>query len=801
MRAMLLLASSLLAQEARYYATDYLAPPPDAAAEVGGMGFLPDGRLVVSTRTGQVWIVRDALAADPRAARWSLFADGLQEGFGLAVTGAEIHVLQRGELSQLTDVDGDGRCDRVTTIAKDWGLSGNYHEFAFGLPRDARGHFFVALNLGFFEPAWWHGKAKVPRRGCVLEIAPDGTTTEVARGFRSPDGIALAPTGELFVTDNQGDWMPVCGVFHVRPGRFYGHPASLPGASDTEPPDSPRTQPAIWLPYSLSRSTGNLAWDPGDGKFGPFRGQCFAAELTNGRVIRLLFDKVRGEWQGAAIGFRDDTGSAHRLCFATDGTLLVGLTNRGWGGAGKAHGITRVRWTGETPREIATIRATAGGFALTFTTPLAAAPRAGAVTVTQYDYRWWWKYGSPETNTRTLECTSEWRDGVLHLQCADLRPGFVTRIVLRELGLLHEQIDYTLHQLPDGPTSDKVVAVRVEPPLTREQEALGWYRLHDPRDLQAFGTCVGFAPGDSPGVVAGELTQIKPGAARDREPGCLVSERGGELVTRAAVGAAQIRLEFMLPKGGSADLVLPGGQIVQLRDDPGCGTLVTGEQTFAPRVAAYERAGEWQTLDVWLDRGRIELNHKQEVNQARLELDPAGYLIHDGVPLGGTGPLRLRARTAFALRAFRVKSLAPRAETARRALFAGAALPEWTVRGEAAWQVVDGVLRGTGKSGTLERSDLGPGEIELVCRVGRGGDAALLVGGVAIPLRDEFLRAAVDGVWCTVTVRVADGRVRAAVNGFLALDVPATAPGPAPLGLRLGAAATTLEIRSFTHRD
>ncbi|MEY2745175.1 MAG: hypothetical protein RL112_217, partial [Planctomycetota bacterium] len=71
------------AVEARYYQVDHLKLPDDAILEVGGMGLMPDGDLMVSTRRGQVWRIEDALADDPSRARASLFAEGLWEGLGL----------------------------------------------------------------------------------------------------------------------------------------------------------------------------------------------------------------------------------------------------------------------------------------------------------------------------------------------------------------------------------------------------------------------------------------------------------------------------------------------------------------------------------------------------------------------------------------------------------------------------------------------------------------------------------------------------------------------------------------------
>lgn len=59
MIGLLLALASVQGPEARYYAVDYLTPPSGEILEVGGMEFLPDGRLAVSTRRGQVWLVEE----------------------------------------------------------------------------------------------------------------------------------------------------------------------------------------------------------------------------------------------------------------------------------------------------------------------------------------------------------------------------------------------------------------------------------------------------------------------------------------------------------------------------------------------------------------------------------------------------------------------------------------------------------------------------------------------------------------------------------------------------------------------
>ena len=115
---------------------------------VGGMSFAPDGRLFVSTREGQVWTYADGA--------WTLFADGLHEPLGVYVDPrtSQVFCVQRPELTELIDGDGDGRAERFRTVCAGWGLTDNYHEYAYGLVRDAEGNFYGTLNTSLSWPGW-----------------------------------------------------------------------------------------------------------------------------------------------------------------------------------------------------------------------------------------------------------------------------------------------------------------------------------------------------------------------------------------------------------------------------------------------------------------------------------------------------------------------------------------------------------------------------------------------------------------------------------------------------------------------
>src|SRR5690606_20257411 len=88
------------------YVIETIDMPEGLNAEVGGIGFLSDGRLVACFHRGEEMIY------DPAAKSWQLFAEGLHDPLGLLVVNDhEILVMQQPELTRLRDTDGDGVAD------------------------------------------------------------------------------------------------------------------------------------------------------------------------------------------------------------------------------------------------------------------------------------------------------------------------------------------------------------------------------------------------------------------------------------------------------------------------------------------------------------------------------------------------------------------------------------------------------------------------------------------------------------------------------------------------------------------
>ena len=111
------------------------ARPENFHSKVGGMDFLPDGRLVISTwdSIGGVYILDGIQTNDPEKITVKRIAAGLAEPLGLKVVDNEIYVMQKQELTKLVDFNKDEIIDSYQTICNGWKVSPNFHEFAFGL--------------------------------------------------------------------------------------------------------------------------------------------------------------------------------------------------------------------------------------------------------------------------------------------------------------------------------------------------------------------------------------------------------------------------------------------------------------------------------------------------------------------------------------------------------------------------------------------------------------------------------------------------------------------------------------------
>ncbi|MDQ2656320.1 MAG: c-type cytochrome, partial [Bacteroidota bacterium] len=200
--------------------------PPGFRPRVGGLAFLPDGRLLVTTwdTLGAVYLLDGVETGDTSRISIKRIAIGLAEPLGIEVVDGEIFVLQKQELTQLKDLDGDDVIDEYKVVCDSWGVTSDFHEFSFGLVHKD-GHFYATLSMAM---RLMSTERQHPDRGKTLRISKDGSFEWINYGLRTPNGIGLGVDDEIFVTDNQGEWTPANKLIHVKKGEFLGMPWGLP---------------------------------------------------------------------------------------------------------------------------------------------------------------------------------------------------------------------------------------------------------------------------------------------------------------------------------------------------------------------------------------------------------------------------------------------------------------------------------------------------------------------------------------------------------------------------------------------
>lgn len=491
-------------KEEDYFKISKVTSPEGTILEVGGLVVLPNGDLGVSTRRGDIFMVENPTSRNPHFRK---FASGLHEILGLAYKDGSFYCAQRGELTKLTDTNGDGKADVFETVYA-WPISGHYHEYSFGPKIAPDGSFFVSGNVAFGDEQWYRGESRVPWRGWMMHIFEDGRMEPYATGMRSPAGPGMI-NGELFYTDNQGDWVGSGAIWQVKKGDFIGHPAGLRWTGMPNSPlkltteyfnskidqreikdangryikpenrvnetfktlfevkkDIPELRlPAVWLPYGiLGISSSEPVLIP-KGNFGPFEGQILIGDQGQSIISRVFMEKIKGEYQGASFLFRSGFRSGVlRMDWAKDGSLFVGETNRGWGSAGDSNeGLERLVWNNKMPFEMKAVRAMPDGFEIEFTLPVSqkSAEDLASYSVESHIYKYQPVYGSPPVNIEKCNVlgVKVSPDGLKARIIVDnLRQYYVHTIKLEGVrekensySLIHPTAYYTLNNFPDLP--------------------------------------------------------------------------------------------------------------------------------------------------------------------------------------------------------------------------------------------------------------------------------------------------------------------------------------------------------------
>ncbi|MEM0925070.1 MAG: hypothetical protein AAGJ83_03455 [Planctomycetota bacterium] len=464
--------------------------PEGLALEVSGLTVLDKDRIAVAIRKGEVWILDGVYEDPPREIGYQRFASALHEPLGLIRHQGSFYTTQRTELTRLTDTDGDTIADEYATVAKGWGVTGHYHEYAYGPKLDREGNLWLTLNIGLGlknkqldrtirDPLLGYRQGRW--RGWGMKVSLDGRLIPVCAGMRSPSGIGMNAAGDMFYTDQQGNWVATNSLHHMKKGAFFHHPEALASMSLKNSPirdikeipgglpypeaikEFPQLRPpAVWFPYKKAgQSATDILLDESGGEFGPFSGQLFVGEFTQAAIHRVFLERVDGEYQGACFPFRSNFASAVlRMAQGSDGSVFVGLTNRGWSSLGNAsYGLQRLVWTGQTPFEIKEMRAKSDGFELVFTKPVEfdSAINPDSYRSSSHTYLYHSTYGSDEIQKEPLSIervhvSDDHRR--VRLEINGLRELFVHELIAAGVRskdgepLLHPHAWYTLNQIP-----------------------------------------------------------------------------------------------------------------------------------------------------------------------------------------------------------------------------------------------------------------------------------------------------------------------------------------------------------------
>jgi len=537
------------------------ARPETFTPKVGGMDFLSDGRLVVSTwdAEGGVFIVDNVQSGDPTKINVKRIASGLAEPLGLKVVDDVIYVLQKQELTRLKDLDGDEIIDEYYTLSNQWRTSANFHEFAFGLVYKDD-HFYATLATAI-NPGGASTQPQIQDRGRVVKINKNtGNTEFIAHGLRTPNGIGLGVDNEIFVADNQGDWLPACKILHVTKDAFFGsHSVDPVGTADMK-----EKPPVVWLPQN---EIGNSPSNPSLIPEGIYKGQMTHGEVTHGGLKRVFVEKINNEYQGVVFRWMQGMeAGVNRHVWGPDNAVYIG----GIGSTGNWrhdrklwYGLQRIKYNEKTAFEMLAVRAKSNGLEIEMTQPLAEGIGTNALKYTIK--QWWYKptaeYGGPKMDMENLGIDaislSEDRKKIF-IELDGMKEGYVVYVKLPNdwtsvdnQKLWSTEAWYTMNNIPKNqpvfPKGDNHAANK----LSDAEKADGWKLLFDGETTNGWRNYRKQTIGSSWIVKDGALMLN----SKKKDDGGWQAADGGDIVTDKSYEDYELKLEWKISPCGNSGII------------------------------------------------------------------------------------------------------------------------------------------------------------------------------------------------------------------------------------------------------
>ena len=540
------------------------ARPTTFLPKVGGMDFFSDGRMAVSTwdSEGAVYVVDGVQSGDPDKMTATKIASGLAEPLGLKIVDDEIYIMQKQELTKLVDSDKDGQIDEYQMVCNNWEVTANFHEFGFGLEYKD-GHFYATLATGIL-PGGASALNQPKHRGNAVKISKEtGAIEFVASGLRTPNGIGIGIDNEIFVADNQGDWLPSSKIVHVTKDAWFGsRSVDFEGTANLR-----EKLPVVWLPQD---EIGNSPTTPSYINDGPYKGQMIHGELTHGGIKRDFVEKVNGEYQGAVFRFIQGLeAGVNRLVWGPDGALYIG----GVGSTGNwrqndklFYGLQRLKYNDKSTFEMLAVRAKTNGVEIEFTEPL---QEGQGWNKADYDIQQWRyeptaNYGGPKLDLTQMNILSinvaDDRKKVF-LELAGMKENRVVYVHLLNPYISVEGHElwtseawYTMNNIPQnnlGFKTTKQVGAILSNTLTASEKALGWQLLFDGK------TTNGWRNFKKEGI--GSSWKVENGAlfldSQQKDDGGWQAENGGDIITNKAYENYEFQIEWKIANCGNSGII------------------------------------------------------------------------------------------------------------------------------------------------------------------------------------------------------------------------------------------------------
>lgn len=453
-----------------------------------GLSWSEDERLLFCTLRGEVYLASNQ-GPNSEVLAWKKIIDGLPAPYGLQPNPRDnppsdeaertVEVATKLGVIQLHYFVNKPRTI-ATVVSSGWGYTSDYHDWSVGVIPAHGGGSFIGLPCQQDE----RNEAASNLRGTVIKIPPDevrrrkgkATHEVLSTGHRFPMGLAVNRDGDLFVTDNQGNYNPFNELNHVRKGAFFG----FVNANDKKNKDykvPPTTEPAINIPHPWTRSVNGICFlytprklreETGKDAFGPLEGQLVGCEYDTRRLIRMSLQKIGDTYQGCAYPLSREPSSPEKgflgpiVCAVSPrGELYVGsIRESGWGAGNNVGEIVKIKFEPERmPCGIAEVKAVKGGFSIDFLREVDAKKAADIASFSISSYRRISTpaYGGPDVDRRiekvdSVELSADRRR--VTVQLPELRTGgFVYEFQLKDLApadteFFPAEAFFTLHGVP-----------------------------------------------------------------------------------------------------------------------------------------------------------------------------------------------------------------------------------------------------------------------------------------------------------------------------------------------------------------